>query len=99
MIHHLVQRRVLRRLMTNPGDYIWNADYGAGLGRYIGLPIDLAGLEALVRLQMQLEAAVALSPEPVIAVSADAAGRLYLQVRYEDSLTAVSSSISTSIPG
>ncbi len=27
------QQRVLRRLMTNPGDYIWQLDYGAGLAQ------------------------------------------------------------------
>ena len=27
----LTQQRVLRRLLTNPGDYIWELDYGAGL--------------------------------------------------------------------
>ena len=91
--------RVIRRLMTNPGDYIWNADYGAGLGQYVGRPIDVAAIEALVRMQMRLETAVAMTPEPVITVSADVAGRLFLQVRYADSATAVLSSISASVPG
>ena len=31
----LGQQRVLRRLLTNPGDYIWQLDYGAGLARFI----------------------------------------------------------------
>ena len=91
--------RVIRRLMTNPGDYIWNPNYGAGLGQYVGRPIDVAAIEALVRMQMRLETAVAMTPEPVITVSADVAGRLFLQVRYADSATAVLSSISASVPG
>ena len=91
--------RILRRLLTNPGDYIWNADYGAGLGQYVGRPIDIAGVEALVRMQMSLEAAVAQTPEPVITISADVAGRLYLQIRYEDSLTAILSSITANVLG
>ena len=32
----LGQQRVLRRLLTNPGEYIWQLDYGAGLARFIG---------------------------------------------------------------
>ena len=30
----LGQQRVLRRLLTNPGDYIWHPDYGAGLAEF-----------------------------------------------------------------
>ena len=32
------QQRVLRRLLTNPGDYIWQPGYGAGLGQFVGKP-------------------------------------------------------------
>ena len=30
------QERVLRRLLTNPGDYIWLLNYGAILRRMVG---------------------------------------------------------------
>lgn len=30
------KQRVLRRLLTNPIDYIWHIDYGAGLPSYVG---------------------------------------------------------------
>jgi phage baseplate assembly protein W len=91
--------RVLRRLLTNPGDYIWNPDYGAGLGQFVGRPVDLAGVEALIRAQMALESAVSSTPEPIISISSDVAGRLYLQIRYEDSITAISSALTASVPG
>lgn len=90
--------RVLRRLMTNPGDYIWNPDYGAGLAQFVGRPVELAGIEALIRAQMNLETAVAQIPEPVITVSSDVTGRLYVQIRYADSATAISSTLSVSVP-
>ena len=32
----LGQQRVLRRLLTNAADYIWQPDYGAGLGQFVG---------------------------------------------------------------
>ena len=31
-----VKQRVIRRLFTNPGDYIWHPGYGAGIGRAVG---------------------------------------------------------------
>ena len=34
----LGRQRVLRRLLTNPGDYIWHPTYGAGLARFVGHP-------------------------------------------------------------
>ena len=91
--------RVLRRLMTNPGDYIWNPRYGAGLAQYIGQPIDPAGIQALILSQMQLEAAVAAVPEPIVAVQSDPAGRLFAQIRYADATTAQSSALSINLPG
>ena len=51
--------------MTNPGDYIWNPDYGAGLAQFVGRPVGMASVEAVIRTQMALEAAVAAIPEPV----------------------------------
>lgn len=91
--------RVLRRLMTNPGDYIWHADYGAGLGQFVGRPINLAGVEALIRIHMALEPAVSATPESIISASTDVSGGLYLQIRYKDSATSVSSSLSTNVLG
>lgn len=91
--------RVLRRLMTNPGDYIWNPGYGAGLAQYIGLPVDPAGIQALILSQMQLETAVAAVPEPVIVLQSDPAGSLYAQISYADAATAQSISVSVSLPG
>jgi hypothetical protein len=52
------QQRVLRRLMTNPGDYYWHPTYGAGLPAKIGQILDLAEIRAVIRTQMQLEASV-----------------------------------------
>lgn len=90
--------RVLRRLMTNPGDYIWNPGYGAGLAQFVGRPINIASIEALIRAQMALETAVAQSPEPIITVSADVVGRLFAQIRYADGGTATPASLSISVP-
>lgn len=83
----LGQQRVLRRLLTNPGDYIWQLDYGAGLARFIGQPINPQQIRAVIRSQIFKEAAVARQPEPVIDVQAapgGASGTVYVHIRYVD---------------
>lgn len=91
--------RVLRRLLTNPGDYIWHPEYGAGLGSFVGQPIDVASMQALIRSQMLLEPAVAVQPEPVVIVQSDPTGTLFVQVRYADADTAEVVSVNIQVPG
>ena len=62
----LGEQRVLRRLMTNPGDYIWHPDYGAGLPRYVGTNLNLLEIEGVIREQLAKEKAVTQSPPPVV---------------------------------
>lgn len=81
------QQRLLRRLLTNPGDYVWHPEYGAGLARFIGQPGNEQRIRAVIRGQIFREAAVARTPEPVIdvRVSPDgAAGTVYVHIRYVD---------------
>ena len=83
----VTQQRVLRRLLTNPGDYIWNPDYGAGLAGFVGQPAGPARIAAIVRSQIFKEAAVARTPEPIIDVQQDHAGTVYVHIRYADATT------------
>lgn len=94
------QQRVLRRLLTNPGDYIWEPSYGAGLAAKIGQPFDAATCEALVKAQIFLEPAVARDPAPVISVTQIADG-LFVSIQYTDSDTGqiVPLSFSVTPPG
>ena len=78
------RQRVLRRLLTNPGDYIFQPAYGAGLARFVGRPVSAAQIRAVVRSQIFKERAVARSPEPDIAVDAGADGRVFVAIRYAD---------------
>jgi phage baseplate assembly protein W len=93
----LVRERLLRRLLTNPGDYIWDPTYGAGLGRFVGQPASAARIRAVVRSQVFREAAVARSPEPVIAVAAGADGTTVVRIRYADAQTGEAQALSFSI--
>ncbi len=61
-------QRVLRRLLTNVRDYLWQPTYGAGLPGYIGRTLDQAAISALIKAQMYLEADVSHAPEPRIAL-------------------------------
>lgn len=80
----LTRERVLRRLLTNPGDYLWQLDYGAGLGRFVGQPGSAGAIAAVVRGQIFREAAVARSPEPAVSARDDPAGGLAVTIRYAD---------------
>jgi phage baseplate assembly protein W len=62
------KQRVLRRLLTNQQDYLWQPLYGAGLPSYIGLPLDEPSVSALIKSQMYLEADVSHDPEPTVTL-------------------------------
>lgn len=93
------QQRVLRRLLTNPGDYLWNPTYGAGLGRFVGLPIDTARIEGVIRSQIFREAAVARSPEPVIDVEGALNGSVYVTIQYADAVSGETQMLAFSVGG
>lgn len=78
-----VRQRLLRRLLTNPGDYLWQPDYGAGLAQFIGKPATVAAVTTLIRAQLALETAVAASPAPEIAVTLLGDG-LDVSIRYSN---------------
>ncbi|MBS0558423.1 MAG: hypothetical protein JSR21_00030 [Proteobacteria bacterium] len=82
------EQRVLRRLMTNPGDYIWHLPYGAGLAQFVGQQVDPLQITAVIRSQIFKESVVARSPEPAITVRLETAdGSVYAQIRYTDALS------------
>ena len=85
----LSQQRILRRLMTVPGSYIFHPDYGAGLPSYIGVPLTLQLknlIIGLIKQQMYLEESVAKTPPPTVQLTANF-GALYVQVTYTESAT------------
>lgn len=84
------QQRVLRRLLTNPGDYIFEPTYGAGLAQWIGKNADLAKLRALCVGQMALEPSVAASPAPQVNLTQIAnadGGGFAVAIAYTDATT------------
>jgi hypothetical protein len=81
------QQRVLRRLLTNPGDYFAHPTYGAGLPAKVGSLATPAELQALVLSQMLQEQAVAQDPPPTVRTTNIVNG-VSIIVTYTDSVTA-----------
>jgi hypothetical protein len=79
----LSEERVLRRLLTNPGDYIWQPKYGAGLPQKIGDPFDVSTINAIITGQMFLEATVSRDPQPTINVQSFPNG-MFVDIEYTE---------------
>ena len=83
----LGQERVLRRLFTNPGAYIWQLAYGGGLGGFVGTTAPAARIAAVTRTQMFREAVVSRTPAPSVSVTSNNTGTVTLDVAYVDAPT------------
>lgn len=95
----LGQQRVLRRLLTNPGDYIWQLQYGAGLAQFVGAPCNIAAIKAAIRSQIFMESAVTRLPEPLIDVQSAQDGSVYVYIRYVDATDSTTQVLSFSVSG
>lgn len=74
---NLLTQRIIRRLITNPKDIIFEPAYGVGVGRYIdeGLNQDLyAQIRRRIIEQVYKEDIVARNPEPEITFQDDING-------------------------
>lgn len=90
------QQRVLRRLLTNPGDYIWHPSYGAGLPQEVGQVMDARRILGTVRSQIFNESIVQRSPDPNIIISKITNG-VSARIQYVDSTTKKSVSLNFDI--
>ena len=78
------EQRIIRRLLTNPGDYIWHTSYGGGLGTFVGEPYISGAIEGTVLGQLQRETLVAQNPSPVVQCEAASAtnSSISVNIRY-----------------
>lgn len=81
------EQRVMRRLITNAGDYIWHLDYGGGIGKMIGTPANVPFINGIILAQMSKETAVSQTPPPVITVTANDLGVVAATIQYVDANT------------
>lgn len=61
-------QRIVRRLVTPKGSYIFHPDYGAGLPQMIGDTVDIPAITGEIRSQIRMEEGVSQTPEPSIDV-------------------------------
>lgn len=73
--------RVLRRLLTAPGDYVWHPAYGAGLPQEIGQLVDVRRIEGIVLQHLALESAVSQAVNPKVTVKSITNG-VHLHIEY-----------------
>jgi hypothetical protein len=95
-----VRQRLVRRLLTNAGDYIWHTNYGAGLGGYVGQPYSPANIEGAILNQLQLESLVAETPTPTVQINQSATGpfsSISVTVQYQVAGTSTENSVVLSI--
>jgi len=83
----LTKQRILRRLLTPQGGYIWELPYGAGLPALIGRPVTPMDIKNAIRAQIFNEATVAKAPEPVITVNGAANGTFTVTIAYTDAVS------------
>lgn len=81
-----VKQRILRRLLTNPGDYVFHPEYGAGLGKKIGETVRPGEWKALISGQMLREETVASHPSPEVKLTLIQGG-VSVSVAYTDAMT------------
>lgn len=93
----LGQQRVLRRLLTNPGDYLWNPGYGAGLGRFVGQPANAGRIRSVILGQIFQEPAVARTPAPTIEIVVDPSGTVAVAISYADATTGATQTLSFTV--
>ncbi|MCE0745217.1 phage tail protein [Acetobacter sicerae] len=81
------KQRITRRLCTNPGEYIFWTDYGAGLPQRIGNTDTLGDITSVILEQMKMESAISESPTPSIKMYSLTDGTKKISIQYSDSTT------------
>jgi len=88
-------QRVIRRLLTSAGDYIWNLSYGGSLALFVGSTATPAYTEGVIRSQIALESSVSSDPAATIAVQSGSQGNgmLIAQIGYTEATSDLPASL------
>jgi hypothetical protein len=81
------QQRIVRRLCTNPEEYIFHPEYGGGLPALIGSGASDSEIKAVVKSQLKLEPSVQQNPEPIVTLSRINGGIVTINIQYTDAQT------------
>jgi hypothetical protein len=81
-------QRIIRRLLTNKGEYLWHLLYGAGLPAQVGLSANAMAIQSLIRGEIFKEQTVAQVPAPTINVTASpGSNTVTVNIAYTSSVT------------
>lgn len=78
------QQRVLHRLLTGSGSYIWHLSYGAGLPALVGSVVSQQQVNAIIVAQMAYEPSVAPLPEPNVTVQIGNLSDVSVRITFTD---------------
>lgn len=95
-----VQQRLLRRLFTPNGSYIWNLLFGAGIPGRVGdtlTPSEFGEVVAQIKAAVALEPGIAQVPPPVISLELVGQG-LAGTIQYVDAQTKLPAVITFPVP-
>lgn len=88
------QQRVLRRLLTNEGEYLWHLEYGAGLPQMVGQIVNVGEMTGIIQEQMNLEQCVDQTNAPSVSVTSQNDNSTFVEVLYMDGNTGDTSVLS-----
>jgi len=90
------QQHVIKRLLTSAGADLWAQSYGAGLGQFVGQPLNEIAITNAILSQVYQEASVAQWPAPVItAVQQNTT--IIVTINYTDAASGQSQALSFSL--
>lgn len=90
------QQHVIKRLLTSASADLWAQTYGAGLGQFVGRPVNLTSISNAVLSQIYQEASVAQLPAPVITATQENT-IVVVGINYTDSTTGQTQALSFSL--
>lgn len=94
------EQRIMRRLMTNPGDYFWHPKFGVGLPARVGTNLTspiISAMRADCISQIAQTDGVAAFPAPTVAIQQTGINEITVTIGYTDSTTNESRVISFTI--
>jgi phage baseplate assembly protein W len=80
------QQHVVKRLLTAVGADLWNLTYGAGLGQFVGAPVNLPAITNAILSQIFQEESVAQLPNPTVTAVQNGAV-IIVTITYADATT------------
>lgn len=75
-------QRLIRRLLTATGAYVWNAEYGCGLPAQVGSTSFASTIQGIVQAQIVLEDGIDQTQPVTVSTNTDNVGDLFLTVTY-----------------